>query len=129
MEIDVITLFPGMFDAVKEHGITARAIDAERLVLRCWNPRDYTSDRHRTVDDRPYGGGPGMVMKTEPLDLALDDIHRQHGDDRPLIYLTPQGRRMDHAVVSELAGGQGMILLAGRYEGIDERFISSRVEM
>ena len=128
MRIDIITLFPGMFDAVTEYGMTSRAIRDGKLAVRCWNPRDYTEDRHRTVDDRPYGGGPGMVMKTEPLERALDDIIAERGDERPLIHLSPQGRRLDHALACELADLEGMILLAGRYEGIDERFIESRVD-
>lgn len=128
MRIDIITLFAGMFDAVTEFGMTSRAIHGGKLALRCWNPRDYTEDRHRTVDDRPYGGGPGMVMKTEPLERTLDDIVARQGNGRPVIYLSPQGRRLDHALVSELADLDGMILLAGRYEGIDERFIESRVD-
>jgi tRNA (guanine37-N1)-methyltransferase len=129
MEIDVISLFPGMFDALAEHGITARAIRDGRLALRCWNPRDYTQDRHRTVDDRPYGGGPGMVMKNEPLARTLDDIERQHGQQRQVIYLSPQGRTLDHALVRQLSNGEGLVLLAGRYEGVDERFIKSRVDL
>lgn len=129
MDIDVITLFAGMFDALTEHGITSRAIANGQLTLHYWNPRDYTEDRHRTVDDRPYGGGPGMVMKTEPLERALDDIIRQHGNGRPVIYLSPQGQPLNHQRVAELARLEGMILLAGRYEGIDERFIGSRVDL
>jgi len=76
MDIDIITLFPGMFDAIADYGVTSRAIERELLTLRCWNPREYTEDRHRTVDDRPYGGGPGMVMKTEPLQRALEDVQQ-----------------------------------------------------
>jgi len=129
MDIDIITLFPGMFDALTEYGITSRAIKNRHLALRYWNPRDYTEDRHRTVDDRPYGGGPGMVMKTEPLERALDDISRQHGDKRPVIYLSPQGRQMDHKQVVDLAQHKGLVLLAGRYEGVDERFIASCVDL
>jgi len=129
MNIDVITLFAGMFDAVTRYGITSRAMRDGKLALECWNPRDYTEDRHRTVDDRPYGGGPGMVMMAGPLERALDDIKDQRGDGRPVIYLSPQGRRLDQALVCELAGLEGMILLAGRYEGIDERFIDSRVDL
>lgn len=129
MDIDIITLFPGMFDALTEYGITSRAIKNKDLALRYWNPREYTEDRHRTVDDRPYGGGPGMVMKTEPLERALDDIIRQHGDNRPVIYLSPQGQQMDHQQVVDLAQLKGMVLLAGRYEGVDERLIANRVDL
>ncbi len=99
MDIDAITLFPGMFDAITEYGVTSRAIERDLLALRLWNPREYTEDRHRTVDDRPYGGGPGMVMKTEPLKRALDDICKQHGSQRPVVYLSPQGKKLDHEVV------------------------------
>lgn len=129
MDIDIITLFPGMFDALTEFGITSRAINNRHLALRYWNPRDFTEDRHRTVDDRPYGGGPGMVMKTEPLERALDDIIQKHDDRRPVICLSPQGRRLDHKQVIDLTQHSGLILLAGRYEGIDERFITSRVDL
>jgi tRNA (guanine37-N1)-methyltransferase len=129
MDIDVITLFPGMFDAITEYGVTSRAIERDLLALRLWNPREYTEDRHRTVDDRPYGGGPGMVMKTEPLERALDDICKQHGSQRPVVYLSPQGKKLDHEVVAGLANRKGMILLAGRYEGVDERFIATHVDM
>jgi len=127
MEIDVVTLFPGMFDALTGYGITSRAMSGGQLVLRCWNPRDYTHDRHRTVDDRPYGGGPGMVMKAGPLDRVVEDIRRKHGDRRPLVYLSPQGRRLDQAGIARLLQADGLVLLAGRYEGVDERFIEAHV--
>lgn len=128
MQIDVITLFPGMFDALTEYGITSRAVNNGLLKLACWNPREYTEDRHRTVDDRPYGGGPGMVMKTGPLEKTLDDIISQRDEKQKVIYLSPQGQKLDHDLVKELAVLPGMILLAGRYEGIDDRFLADRVD-
>ncbi len=127
MRIDVITLFPAMIDGLRLGGITARALERGLVDLVCWNPRDYTSDRHRTVDDRPYGGGPGMVMKVEPLRLAIQAA-RAVAPGSPVIYLTPQGRRLDQAGVQELAALPGMILLAGRYEGIDERIVECDVD-
>ena len=128
MRIDVISLFPPMFEAVTGHGVTGRAIKNGLLALRVWNPRDYTQDRHRSVDDRPYGGGPGMVMMIEPLARAIQSARGEQVKDAKLIYLSPQGRKLDHAGVQELSQREGMILLAGRYEGIDERLIESEVD-
>lgn len=130
---DVITLFPGMFSALTEHGVSGRAVRNGLLELRFWDPRDFTSDNYRTVDDRPFGGGPGMVMLAEPLDLALTAAKTaqvRHGIPAPrLVYLSPQGRRLDQTLVAELGGEAGLVLLAGRYEGIDERlFARHRVE-
>ena len=124
----VITLFPEMFDAISRYGITARAVQQGRVELAFWNPRDFTSDRHRTVDDRPYGGGPGMLMKPEPLTAAVAAAKRDMGDDCPVMMLSPQGRPLDQAGLDELAALPGMILVAGRYEGIDERFIDAEVD-
>lgn len=128
MRIDVITLFPEMFAAICDYGITGRAVKQELLQLVCWNPRTYTEDRHQTVDDRPFGGGPGMVMKIEPLERALADAKRAAGDAARVIYLSPQGRTLTQAGVRELASHAGLILIAGRYEGIDERFIEAHVD-
>ncbi|MCK5361285.1 MAG: tRNA (guanosine(37)-N1)-methyltransferase TrmD [Gammaproteobacteria bacterium] len=128
MDIDVITLFPGMFDAITDYGVTSRAVKKGLLAVNCWNPRDYTEDRHRTVDDRPYGGGPGMVMKTGPLEKTLDDICGQQSFDRKVIYLSPQGQTFDHNMAKELSALPGLILLSGRYEGVDERFLDDRVD-
>ncbi len=128
MRIDVISLFPPMFEAVTGYGVTGRAIKNGLLALRVWNPRDYTEDRHRSVDDRPYGGGPGMVMMIEPLARAIGAARSEQTKDAKVIYLSPQGRRLDHAGVRELSQRQGMILLAGRYEGIDERLLESEVD-
>jgi len=128
MRIDVISLFPPMFDAVTEYGVTGRAIKNKLLSLRVWNPRDYTDDKHRSVDDRPYGGGPGMVMMAEPLAQAIAAAKQEQASAAKLIYLSPQGKRLDHAGVIELSQREGMIFLAGRYEGVDERLLTSQVD-
>ena len=121
-----------MFDALTCGGITGRAIDSGLLHLGLWNPRDYTHDRHRTVDDRPYGGGPGMVMRVAPLQEALSaakqSLSQKGITSVKVIYLTPQGRRLDQAAVKELAQRPGFILISGRYEGIDERFLQTQVD-
>ena len=127
-DIDVITLFPGMFDAISDYGVTSRAEKQGLLAVNCWNPRNYTEDRHRTVDDRPYGGGPGMIMKTGPLEKTLDDICAQQSVKRKVIYLSPQGQTFDHSLAKEFSGQPGLILLSGRYEGVDERFLVDRVD-
>src|SRR5574344_1342927 len=128
MRVDVLSLFPEMFAAIGEYGITSRAVRQGLLQLHCWNPRDYTEDRHHTVDDRPFGGGPGMVMKIKPLELALASAKSAAGGVAKVIYLSPQGRRLDQAAVRELASEECLILIAGRYEGIDERFIEAHVD-
>jgi len=124
----VVSLFPEMFEAVTRYGVTGRAVRNELISVRCWNPRDFTHDRHRTVDDRPYGGGPGMLMKVQPLRDAIHAAKAAAGDGVRVIYLSPQGRRLDQAGVAELAQAQKLILVAGRYEGIDERLIQSEVD-
>ena len=126
MRFDVVTLLPEMFEAARL-GVTGRAFERGQAQLRLWNPRDYTHDVHRTVDDRPYGGGPGMVMKVEPLRAAILDAKRAAPGSR-VAYLSPQGRRFDQQAAAELAGRDGMILVAGRYEGIDERIIARCVD-
>ncbi|GAB4173446.1 MAG: tRNA (guanosine(37)-N1)-methyltransferase TrmD [Rhodocyclaceae bacterium] len=127
IEFDVISLFPEAFVALTGSGITRRARERGVYGLELWNPRDFTSDIHRTVDDRPYGGGPGMVMLAEPLERALAAARaRQHeaiGCAGRVIYLSPQGRPLTHAKVVELAGLRGMILLCARYEGVDQRLL------
>ena len=127
LQFDVVTLFPAMFDAVTESGVTGRARERGLYQFVAWNPRDFTTNVHRTVDDRPYGGGPGMVMMAEPLDKALAAARQRQmsaGVEKPrLVHLTPQGRLLDHALVAELAREPGLVLLAGRYEGVDERLI------
>ncbi|MCP4126334.1 MAG: tRNA (guanosine(37)-N1)-methyltransferase TrmD [Gammaproteobacteria bacterium] len=128
MRFDVVTLFPEMIQAMVGDGVTGRAFDRGLAQLATWNPRDYTSDLHRTVDDRPYGGGPGMVMKVEPLRVAIEDARKAAAPGTKVAYLTPQGRQMDQSAVTELAKRDGMILIAGRYEGIDERIIDRYVD-
>ncbi len=126
MRFDVITLFPDMFQAARL-GVTGKALETGKASLHLWNPRDYTDDNHRTVDDRPYGGGPGMVMMVEPLKAALEDAKAAAPGSR-VIYLTPQGQRFDQKAAREMASREGMILLAGRYEGIDERLVDCCVD-
>jgi tRNA (guanine37-N1)-methyltransferase len=123
---DVVTLFPEMFAALTGSGIPRRALEAGLWRLQTWNPRDFTTDNYRTVDDRPYGGGPGMVMLAEPLEKALDAARKAGGGG--VIYLSPQGRRLDHAKVMELSGRSALTLLCGRYEGVDERLVRRRVD-
>ena len=128
MRIDVVTLFPELVAAVGGCGITGRAVERGLLTLATWNPRDYARDRHRTVDDRSYGGGPGMVMKVQPL---RDAIHAARAADaRPVrtVYLSPQGRRVDQAWVAAAAEAGRLLLVAGRYEGVDERLIDAEVD-
>ena len=126
IRFDVVTLFPEMFAAVTHSGISGRALEAGLWSLGLWNPRDFTKDNYRTIDDRPYGGGPGMVMLAEPLEKALDAVKEAGGGK--VIYLSPQGRKLDHAKVMELAGRSATTLLCGRYEGVDERLIRRRVD-
>jgi tRNA (guanine37-N1)-methyltransferase len=126
MRFDVVTLFPQMFAALTQSGITSRALQSGLWQLRTWNPRDFTTDNYRTVDDRPYGGGPGMVMLVEPLDKALDAA-RAAGAGR-VIYLSPQGRALDHRKVVALSQEGALTLLCGRYEGVDERLLARRVD-
>lgn len=128
MRFDVITLMPHMFGALTGEGVVGRAIERGLAELKLWNPRDYTTDVHRTVDDRPYGGGPGMVMKFEPLRQAIESAQAGSPEAR-VIYLSPQGRRFDQHAARDLAQGHGpLILIAGRYEGIDERIIDRYVD-
>ena len=129
---DVVTLFPPMLEAVTQQGITSRALEKGLFSLATWNPRDFTTDNYRTVDDRPYGGGPGMVMLAEPLEqaiIAAKAAQRTAGvEHSKVIYLSPQGRKLTHSVVMELAQEPGLIFLAGRYEGVDERLIQRQVD-
>lgn len=127
LQFGVITLFPEMFRAVTDHGITGRAVATGLLQVQCWNPRDYTHDRHRNVDDSPYGGGPGMVMSVQPLSDAINAARAALPQAR-VIYLSPQGRRLDQRGAEVLAACEQWILIAGRYEGIDERLIASQVD-
>jgi len=130
---DVVTLFPEMFGALTGSGISRRAEARGLYRLQCWNPRDYTTDAHRTVDDRPYGGGPGMVMLAAPLAAAIaaaGDAQRSEGlaTAGRVIYLSPQGRRLDHTKVMELVQQPALTLLCGRYEGVDQRLIDRCVD-
>jgi tRNA (guanine37-N1)-methyltransferase len=122
----VVTLFPEMFAAITGSGITSRALEAGLYSLTTWNPRDFAADRYRTVDERPYGGGPGMVMMAEPLERALDGIKLAGGGR--VIYLSPQGKKLDHRRVMELKEERALTLLCGRYEGVDERLLERRVD-
>jgi len=127
VKIALVTLFPEMFGALLDYGITGRAARQGILEIACFNPRDHARDRHRTVDDRPYGGGPGMVMRPEPLVAAIGAARDWTRNARTL-YLSPQGRVLDHGAVASLAGAQrDLILVAGRYEGIDERVVELEI--
>jgi len=130
MRIDIVTLFPEMFAALTGHGVTGRAVRRGLVELAYWNPRDCAHDRHRTVDDRPFGGGPGMLMKTEPLLECLAAVRKESWKDEPgrVVYLSPQGARIDHAAVVRLARAPRLALLCGRYQGIDQRVIDSAVD-
>lgn len=132
MNFDVITLFPPMFDALAKYGITRRALEQQRFQLQLWNPRDFTEDNYRTVDDRPYGGGPGMVMLAEPLEKAIEaakERQKQAGVAGPrVVHLSPQGKVLTHQRVMELVQEPGLVLLASRYEGVDERLLRRQVD-
>jgi tRNA (guanine37-N1)-methyltransferase len=138
LSIAVVTLFPEMIETFKSYGVLGRAINQQLLKISCWNPRDFTSDKHRTVDDRPYGGGPGMLMKIEPLEKSINVardslfVEKKIGDESSLlpkvIYLSPQGRRLTQKIVQELQTQKAFVLVAGRYEGIDERLISTNID-
>ncbi|REL25878.1 tRNA (guanosine(37)-N1)-methyltransferase TrmD [Thalassotalea euphylliae] len=131
MWIGVISLFPEMFDAITQYGVTGRAIRKGLIEFHSWNPRDFTHDKHRTVDDRPYGGGPGMLMMVQPLRDAIHAARAKaqaDGRNAKVIYLSPQGRKLDQVGVSELAQDDCLIFVAGRYEGIDERIIESDID-
>jgi tRNA (guanine37-N1)-methyltransferase len=132
LNFDVVTLFPEMFVAVTESGISRRALERGLWQLQCWNPREWADDSYRTIDDRPYGGGPGMVMLAAPLEKAINAAQlrrRKLGQgDGPVIFLSPQGKQLTHRRVLELAASDGAILLCGRYEGVDERLLRRRVD-
>ncbi len=128
MQVAVVTLFPEMFEAIERWGITSRAMVRGILALDCVNPREFATDRHRSVDDRPYGGGPGMVMMVEPLRDAIHAARARLGDDTYTVYLSPQGRRVDQAAIAALAARERVILVCGRYEGVDERLLAREVD-
>ena len=127
MRIDVITLFPELVEQVTGCGVVGRAAEQGLLELHCWNPRDYTRDKHRTVDDRPYGGGPGMLMKVQPLQDALAAV-REHNGAARLVYLSPQGKLLTQKRLAQQVEQGSVIFLCGRYEGIDERLIQREVD-
>lgn len=135
--VAVISLFPEMFSALTESGITRRAFKERLLDIAYFNPREFTADKHQTVDDRPYGGGPGMVMRVEPLSLAVAaarnwlsqaSVGGDDATDTKVVYLSPQGRRLDQTGVEYLSDSANLILVCGRYEGVDERFIEAEVD-
>lgn len=128
MEISVVTLFPEMVKQIAGYGVVGRAIDNSIVGLHCVNPRDFATDTHRTVDDRPYGGGPGMVMKFEPIAAAVEQAKEAMPEGSRVICMSPQGRPFDQATAQRLSKVPGMIVLAGRYEGIDERLIEAVVD-
>jgi tRNA (guanine37-N1)-methyltransferase len=127
VRIDVITLFPEMVEQVIKYGVVGRAADQNLLDLECWNPRDYTLDKHRTVDDRPYGGGPGMLMKVQPLEETIQAV-RQKNPQAQLVYLSPQGKPVDQDMLAKQVDAGSVIFLCGRYEGIDERLVQQEVD-
>lgn len=132
MWFGLVTLFPDMFSVLAEQGVIGRAVKAEKIRFDCFNPRDYTLDKHRTVDDRPYGGGPGMLMKVQPLQDALTDAKAKArenlGAEVKVVYMSPQGQKLDNCLAKKLSEEAGLICIAGRYEGIDERIIQSHVD-
>ena len=135
MRFDILTLFPELFEAHRHHGITRRAFESGQEDVHLWSLRDYADDAYRRVDDRPYGGGPGMVMLAEPLERALAAVQAQrasdgpHAPQAPVVHFSPAGRRLDQALVRELAQGPGAVLLCGRYEGVDQRVIDRHVTL
>lgn len=131
LHVGVVSLFPDMLEAITQHGVTRRAVEQKLLSVQTWNPRDFTEDRHRTVDDRPYGGGPGMLMMVRPLRAAIAAAKQGvGGTDKSarVIYLSPQGRRLDQQGVRYLSQFEQLVLVAGRYEGIDERVIEADID-
>jgi tRNA (guanine37-N1)-methyltransferase len=128
LRFDCVTLFPEMFAAVTQYGVTGRALEAGRWALATWNPREFTTDAHRTVDDRPYGGGPGMVMMAEPLERAIEAAQAAAPGKARAVYLSPQGGVLGHAKVEELARQERLLLVCGRYESVDERLIRRVVD-
>jgi tRNA (guanine37-N1)-methyltransferase len=130
-KFEVVTLFPEMFDAITKYGITSRALQQGIYEMQFWNPRDFTTDNHKTVDDRPYGGGPGMVMLAEPLEKAIDaakDKQVAENIESWVIHLSPAGKRLTHEKVMQLSKKQGLVLLTSRYEGVDQRLIDAEVD-
>jgi len=130
MRFDIVTLFPELFESHQAHGITRRAYDSGKLSLHLWPLRNFTDDAYRRVDDRPYGGGPGMVMMALPLERALEAVRADRGRDAaPVLHFSPAGRRLDQALVQSLAQGGGAVIVCGRYEGVDQRFVDRHVDL
>ena len=129
MRFDVITLFPELFAPFLAAGVTRRAYETRLVDVRLWNPRDFAQGNYRRVDDRPFGGGPGMVMMAEPLATCLDAIRTQRTDRAPVVLFSPIGQRLDHAAVERWSASEGAVLVCGRYEGIDQRFIDKHVDV
>jgi len=128
VNIGVVSLFPELTETMASYGVLGRAVDRGQVKINCVNPRDFTDDKHQTVDDRPYGGGPGMVLKVEPMRDAINKARAEVPEGSPVIFLGPQGKVFDQSVASELAALPGMILVAGRYEGFDERLLESECD-
>ncbi len=128
MQFRIVTLFPELVEGVAGFGVVGRGVRSGLVGMQCVNPRQFTTDLHNTVDDRPYGGGPGMVMKYEPLKAAVETAKHSLQGQAPVVFLSPQGRRFDQATARRYAALDGMVLVAGRYEGVDERFINSHVD-
>lgn len=129
MRFDVITLFPELFEPFLKVGVTRRAFESGQVQVQLWNLRDFAEGNYRRVDDRPFGGGPGMVMLAEPLARCLEAVRAQRGDAAPVVLFSPTGRTLDHAAVEQWSAGEGAVLVCGRYEGIDQRFIDRYVDM
>lgn len=129
MRFDVITLFPELFEPFLKVGVTRRAFESGQVQVQLWNLRDFAEGNYRRVDDRPFGGGPGMVMLAEPLARCLEAVRAQRGDVAPVVLFSPTGRTLDHAAVEQWSAGEGAVLVCGRYEGIDQRFIDRYVDM
>ncbi|MCR5537539.1 MAG: tRNA (guanosine(37)-N1)-methyltransferase TrmD [Succinivibrio sp.] len=129
MWFGVISLFPEMFNAVTQCGVTRRACENGLIEVHCFNPRDYTHDKYQTVDDKPYGGGPGMLMKVQPLTDAIEAARQQAPSGTKVVCMSPQGRKLDHSLVTRFHSWGSMILVAGRYEGIDERVLQTEVDL
>ena len=129
MRFDVLTLFPELFAPFLSQGVTRRAFESRQVDVRLWPLREHADDNYRRVDDRPYGGGPGMVMLVEPLERAMAAVRADRGEAAPVIHFSPTGRRIDQPLLRELATGPGAVLLCGRYEGIDQRFLDRHVDL
>lgn len=129
MYFGIITLFPEMFKAVTCYGVTGRACENGLIKVQCFNPRDYATDKFRTVDDKPYGGGPGMLMKVQPLRDAISEARSNAPAGTKVVCMSPQGKRLDHSMVREFCRQDSVILVAGRYEGIDERILLKEIDL